>query len=141
MSEIIESQLKMLGLYFSKYTFNLDGPLDGTPLKNFITINHANKVDDKNEVRIQIDCTLEDERGIFKLYLQTLGFFKLERNDNITEEVAEEILKKNTVAIMLPYVRSQISLLTTQPGMAPVLLPPMDVNAIMEQEDKNITAK
>ena len=141
MSKMVESQLKMLGLYFSKFDFNLDGPIDSTSLKNSITINHANKVDDKDEVRIQIDCTLEDEKGIFKLYLQTLGFFKLERNTEITDEIAEEILKKNTVAIMLPYIRSQISLLTTQPGMAPILLPPMDVNAMLDKGIEENTAQ
>lgn len=133
MSEITESQLKMLGLYFSKFDFRLDGPLDENTLKNSITITHSNKVDDPNQVRIQIDLKLEDDAGLFELYLQTLGFFQLENSENLSEDLAKSILEKNTVAIMLPFIRSQISLLTTQPGMTPIMLPPVDVNALMKQ--------
>lgn len=133
MSEITESQLKMLGLFFSKFDFRLDGPLDENTLKNSITITHSNKVDDPNQVRIQIDLKLEDDAGLFELYLQTLGFFQLENSENLSEDLAKSILEKNTVAIMLPFIRSQISLLTTQPGMTPIMLPPVDVNALMKQ--------
>lgn len=133
MSEITESQLKMLGLYFSKFDFRLDGPLDENTLKNSITITHSNKVDDPNQVRIQIDLKLEDDAGLFELFLQTLGFFQLENSENLSEDLAKSILEKNTVAIMLPFIRSQISLLTTQPGMTPIMLPPVDVNALMKQ--------
>lgn len=133
MSEITESQLKMLGLYFSKFDFRLDGPLDENTLKNSITITHSNKVNDPNQVRIQIDLKLEDDAGLFELYLQTLGFFQLENSENLSEDLAKSILEKNTVAIMLPFIRSQISLLTTQPGMTPIMLPPVDVNALMKQ--------
>ena len=34
-----------------------------------------------------------------------------------------DILEKNTIAIMFPYIRSYISIITTQPGMAPIVLP------------------
>lgn len=44
------------------------------------------------------------------------------------------IIKKNTIAIMFPFVRSQISLLTTQPGMMPVVLPPINTAKFDEEE-------
>lgn len=134
MATIVESKLQMLGLYFSKFDFRLDGQLDSSPLKNSIVVNHSSKIDDANQVRIQIDLKLEDKQGLFELNLQTLGFFKLENPEDVSEEIAKEILEKNTVAIMLPFIRSQVSLLTTQPGMAPVLLPPIDVNAMLQDK-------
>jgi preprotein translocase subunit SecB len=42
------------------------------------------------------------------------------------------ILKKNSVAIMFPFIRSQVSLITTQPGMIPVQLPLVDVNKMVK---------
>ena len=122
----------MLGLYFSKYSVDLNGPIDNGALKNTINVSYAKKPDDKYQVKIQIDLSLADENDRFKLFLQTLGFFKLEKDENMSDELADEILKKNTVAIMFPFIRSQVSLLTTQPGMAPVLLQPIDVNALLK---------
>jgi preprotein translocase subunit SecB len=42
-----------------------------------------------------------------------------------TLELEENIVKTNTVAIMFPFIRSQVTLLTTQPGMTPIVLPPI----------------
>ena len=33
---------------------------------------------------------------------------------------------------MMPFIRSQVSLLTTQPGLTPILLQPIDVNALVD---------
>ena len=41
-------------------------------------------------------------------------------------EKEESIIKTNTVAIMFPFIRSQVTLLTTQPGMTPIVLPPIN---------------
>lgn len=130
----IQSRLQMLGLYFSKYSVDLNGPISDGVLNNTINLSYANKPDDKYQIKVQADLTLEDENGHFKLFLQTLGFFKLDKDENITDEFADEILKKNTVAIMFPFIRSQVSLLTTQPGMTPILLQPIDVNALLSKK-------
>jgi len=39
----------------------------------------------------------------------------------------------NAVAIMFPYLRSEITLLTSQPGMRPVVLPPINVQEVMKK--------
>ena len=41
-------------------------------------------------------------------------------------EREKTIIEKNTIAIMFPFVRSQVSLLTTQPNMVPIVLPPIN---------------
>ncbi|MCI8731573.1 MAG: preprotein translocase subunit SecB [Lachnospiraceae bacterium] len=41
-------------------------------------------------------------------------------------EREESVINNNTVAIMFPFIRSQVTLLTTQPGMAPIVLPPIN---------------
>ena len=45
-----------------------------------------------------------------------------------------EQLKPNAVAIMFPFLRSQISLLTTQPDMIPVVLPAININKLLKTE-------
>ena len=38
----------------------------------------------------------------------------------------QEIIDNNTVAIMFPFIRSEVTLLTSQPGMSPIVLPPIN---------------
>ncbi len=45
-------------------------------------------------------------------------------------EREESVINNNTVAIMFPFIRSQVTLLTTQPGMAPIVLPPINTKKI-----------
>lgn len=42
----------------------------------------------------------------------------------------------NAVAIMFPYLRSEITLLTSQPGMNPVVLPPINVHEVMKKRSQ-----
>ncbi len=127
--------LEMQNLYFSNVKLNFEGRMNDSPLKETLTVNHAKREDDDYQVKVQIDLLLENEEVNFKLELQTLGFFKLNRTPDIPDEFAKEILLKNTVAIMLPFIRSQVSLLTTQPGMKPIMLQPMDVNQLFDKKN------
>ena len=47
-----------------------------------------------------------------------------------------DMLEKNTIAIMFPYIRSYISSITTQPGMSPIVLPAMNIVAMVNDQKK-----
>ena len=47
-----------------------------------------------------------------------------------------DIIEKNTIAIMFPYIRSYISMITTQPGMNPIVLPQMNIAAMVNDHKK-----
>lgn len=53
-----------------------------------------------------------------------------------TEQENMGILEKNMIAIMFPYIRSYISIITTQPGMNPIALPAMNIVAIVNDQKK-----
>ena len=53
-----------------------------------------------------------------------------------TEQENMDILEKNMIAIMFPYIRSYISIITTQPGMNPIVLPAMNIVAIVNDQKK-----
>lgn len=127
----IKSKLEMLDIYFPEYSFKYDKKQGPINLTTGFNIDYAEKTDDRFQVRILINTLIKDEEDRFELKLSTLGFFKLNAED-IEENVADYILKKNTVAMMFPFIRSQISLLTTQPGMTPILLQPIDVDALVD---------
>ena len=49
--------------------------------------------------------------------------------------LGKKVLVNNTVAILFPYLRSQLTLLTSQPGFEPVILPVMNINALLGAEE------
>ena len=121
----------MQDLFFSEFSFAQKRSSAIKKISTNIAVSYATKVDDKNQVKVQIDLTITDEGEELSLFLRAIGYFKLilENEDNM---LAEQILKKNTVSIMLPYIRSQVSLLTTQPGLTPIMLQPIDVNELIK---------
>ncbi len=42
------------------------------------------------------------------------------------------MVTKNAIAILMPYLRSEVSLLTAQPGIECVVLPAFNINKILE---------
>ena len=44
------------------------------------------------------------------------------------------LVVKNSVAIMMPYLRSQVSLVTAQPEVECVVLPAFNINKMLDNE-------
>ena len=66
----------------------------------------------------------EDE---YEIEIELSGYFSF-TDDSATEEMKNSLLSQNAVAILLPYLRSELSLLTAQPEMECIVLPPMNVS-------------
>ena len=73
--------------------------------------------------------------GEFQSHVQISAFCEIQEDYVQTET----ILKKNTVAILFPYVRSALTLLTAQPGMEPVVLPALNINALIDELEQKET--
>ncbi len=69
------------------------------------------------------------EEYIFEISLT--GFFSFEPEDDINEELKNSLISKNAIAILMPYLRSEVSLLTAQPGIECVVLPAFNINKIL----------
>ena len=84
---------------------------------------------------VKIHTVLQTEEKNMHLELEIIGIFQLNDND-LSDDIKKELLTKNTVAIMMPYVRNEITLLTSQPGMMPIILPIIDVNKLVNNHSK-----
>ena len=128
-----ECKLQMNELYFSKYDFIQTREDKDTDYRTSFQIEYAVNSQDPSKFRIKINTALKNKTESISLNLETIGVFTLD-NDGMNEDVSEHLIKVNTVAIMFPFIRSQISLLTTQPGLEPILLPPININALMDSK-------
>lgn len=65
------------------------------------------------------------EEYIFEISLT--GFFSIETTEELTDEIKNTLISKNTIAILMPYLRSEASILTAQPEVECVVLPPFNI--------------
>ena len=127
-------KIQMLDLYFSKFDFKQERGTDSQEYNTSFQIEYAINSEDDTKVRVIVDTTVTNEAQSIVLNVQTVGIFKVDKLD-MDEATYEHLIKANTVAIIFPFIRSQVSLLTTQPGMMPVMIPPININALIENQD------
>ena len=122
--------LKMLDLKYSKFSYeNKNKENAKIELVIKYNVNCFINKENNNFVEVVFDTNINDANGLFTLFLQTVARFEID-SSNLTAEEKDVVLKRNTIAIVFPFIRSQISLLTTQPGITPILLQPIDINLL-----------
>ena len=127
-----ECKLQMLDLYFSKYSFWQERKDDNKEYDSSFEIDYAINKEDDSKIKVTINTLVKNQTESFSLELQAIGIFRIDKNE-MDNSVYEHLVKVNTVAIIFPFIRSQISLLTTQPGMTPVMLQPINFSALIKE--------
>lgn len=67
----------------------------------------------------------------FNMEISLTGFFSFGTDTSISDEDKKELISKNTLAILMPYLRSEVSILTAQPEVECIVLPPFNINNLM----------
>lgn len=119
----IKSSLRMDNLYFKEYSFNRKNKIMDGEYKISIQKSIRKTGDHTYNIEMQTNVDKED----MNLQLIAAAEFIYEAEDYSKEE---SIVNSNTVAIMFPFIRSQITLMTSQPGMVPIILPPIDTSKL-----------
>lgn len=122
-----ESPLKLNRLLISECKFKRSEDT----LKNLILdvkINRNIEILEANTYKIILDFFMSDDKHKLEISVKCIAYFETQE-DNI------QLIEKNTIAIMFPYVRSYVSTITAQPGMSPIVLPPMNIAAMFQAQD------
>ncbi len=132
-NNIVESVLQLQDLSFERLEFKRQGP----------------KNNNETEFRLSVQIGSDSDTGIFKTILNLKankkdeyeieitiqGVFSFSSSgEEISDSLKKNIIKKNSVAIMMPYVRSQLTLLSSQPGVEPIVMPPLNINAMLDSK-------
>ena len=93
--------------------------------------------DDNKHFRVSLIANVwsKGEEKI-SLSVTVVGFFFCDVED---EKTKQELINKNSIAILFPYLRSQISLVTTQPDMLPITIQPMNIVAMFDVAEEGNT--
>ena len=126
MSEKYESILHMNHVVFDELSFERHGFKNEKKTTDFEMKVGVDKLRDGN-YRVVVD-TLATRPDEYEAHVRISGYFSIDesfKNKDI-------LLKQNAVAILFPFIRSELTLLTTQPETQPNILPIMNIAAMMD---------
>ena len=128
------SFLQMDKLFFNEISFVREG-VDRKEDSHFDfdleTTVSTNLEGDSYKVNLKMIGSKKDE---YKLVISLIGIFSFVSTENLDDKLKIDLISKNTVSIMMPYLRSQVSLITAQPGVECVVLPPFNINNMINSE-------
>ena len=123
--EIVSDVIKMKNLYFQSIDFEATG--EQADNEGCADVRFKEEHDIKENI---IDIKLYSEveiDGVFVLKICLRGAFEVDNMDS------NRILP-NAIAIMFPYLRSQVSIMTAQPNIPTISLKPVNINALLEKQ-------
>lgn len=128
----IKSILNMNKLVFDKIEFDRQGfKNQNQPSYSIETHFARNQQENIYRVTLILKCDKKDE---YTFEISLTGYFSFDSQDEMDEDEKNELISKNAVAIIMPYMRSQVSLLTAQPEVDCVVLPPFNINNMLKED-------
>lgn len=74
------------------------------------------------------------EKEVLKLESTFVGSFSINQENKNMD--MEQYLKNNSPALMFPFIREHIATITQKSGVGPVLLPPINIIALVNQKNR-----
>lgn len=127
--------------------------MDHLIVKEVSFIRHSDIDNFNNDINISINCNYKDmsttkaaqklvtfqtkvtnKANDFEVNIVVESLFKIELAESPDEELNAELFRANALSIIFPYVRSYITLLTTQPNCQPIVLPPINILSVFETQ-------
>lgn len=112
--------LKLEALVFDDIAFKRLGMHSDNELEISFSVSIGTNMTEENIKKVSVKVTGE-KREEYSFEIQASGFFTYEG------DAEDSIIQQNAVAIVMPYIRSEVSLLTAQPGVEPVVLPVFNI--------------
>lgn len=130
-TETIHSILKLNHLVFDKIEFKRLGFQNDNEVEFGIQSNISQRRGtDIYKITLILNGNKPDE---YSFEISLTGFFSIEDSENISQKLKDDLVSKNAIAILMPYLRSEVSLLTAQPEMDCVVLPTLNINKMLEE--------
>ena len=120
------SLLTLQKLVFDKIEFDRKGFKNKNELTFELQVQIGIGEDSVHRVTLVLKGEKKEE---YNLIISLSG----EKEDSVNDEMVQNLINKNAVAIMMPYLRSELTLLTAQPDTDSVVLPPFNINAMLEK--------
>ncbi|MBP5446324.1 MAG: protein-export chaperone SecB [Acholeplasmatales bacterium] len=128
--DTINSNLMLKNMAFTnisvKRSFDLPNNLD---IMGSFDVRYE-EIDD-NEIIVVLKYLAKSKKEEISIDIELKGNFVT--RDIEDKKVSKYLLHVNSLAIMFPYLRSQISIVTTQPGFVPIQIPIINAVALARE--------
>lgn len=129
------SSLILQRLVFDKIEFDRKGFKNTNELNFELQVQISINEDSVHRVTLVLRGEKEDE---YTVEIRLSGFFRIDIQDEVDDKMFQYLMSKNAVAILMPYLRSELTLLTAQPDTDSVVLPPFNINKMMESKNGKV---
>lgn len=129
--KIIESQLKLLELCFDRFEFNRVGKKNNNNPTQTLSAQIGKGDNETYKIVLELKVKKDSEYDIF---ISAHGLFQFFTSATFSDDEKKILIQKNAVAIMMPYIRSQLTLMTSQPNVDPIVMPPLNIAAILDNK-------
>ena len=119
------SMLTLQKMVFDRIEFDRKGFKNTQKLKFELQVQIGLGENNTYKVTLVLNGTKQDE---YHIVISLSGFFKIEGQEKLEDKMVQDLINKNAVAILMPYLRSELTLLTAQPDTDSVVLPPFNIN-------------
>ncbi len=92
----------------------------------------TNEEKNKMKVNLQVVIFKKTKNPPFTMKVDIAGYFGTMENIDI-----EKKYKANAIAILYPYLRAIVSTYTASANISPIILPAINVNAMLKEKEKN----
>lgn len=119
------SVLTLQKMVFDRIEFDRKGFKNNEELKFELQVQIGLDKNSTYKVTLVLNGTKQDE---YSIVISLSGFFAVETQEELDDKMVQTLINKNAVAILMPYLRSELTLLTAQPDTDSVVLPPFNIN-------------
>ncbi|MCI9227487.1 MAG: Preprotein translocase subunit SecB [Dorea sp.] len=119
------SALTLQKMVFDRIEFDRKGFKNNKELEFELQVQIGSDKNSTYKVTLVLNGTKQDE---YNIVISLSGFFAVETQEELDNKVVQTLINKNAVAILMPYLRSELTLLTAQPDTDSVVLPPFNIN-------------
>lgn len=134
MNKGANSVLNLDKLVFEKIEFKRTGMKNDKKIEFSLQVV-VNKKQDEDVYKVTLILTGNKEKE-YTLEVALSGYFSFDENEELDEEFKKSLINQNAVAIIMPYMRSQVSLITAQPEVDCVVLPPFNIVGMMSRQNQ-----
>ncbi len=127
------------------YRFNPSIELDSEDVTPKLSLKIRYQDEDRKLAALIFSIELGDvelSENTFYIKVVVVGLFSLElEQDANSNDLIDDMYKKNAVAILYPYIRSIVTDLSSKGSENPIILPPLNVAAMIDEDDLTIEEK
>lgn len=124
----VKSVLLMREIFVEKLSFERKAMIKAVDEDGKITFSSGIEKYKDESYKVKLGVVLQGDDNYF-ISVEMAGIFEIEEDTPIKKD----ILEVNTLAIIFPYLRSQLTLLTSQPGFTPIVLPAINIHALLRE--------